>query len=225
MAMTQPHSEIPALSIRGLGKHFRSGGEDIPVLENFNLTVKPTESLALMGPSGSGKSTLLNILSGLETWSSGTITLFGDAMTSADEASWASLRRTALATVFQEANLMPALTLSENIRLRAGLAGRSRPDIAGWLDALGLRELGQRYPDQVSGGQRQRAALAMAFAMEPRLLLADEPTGSLDRRTAGTVADAMFRFQKRNQCPLILATHDPDLAARCDRTVTLGDDG
>ncbi|MBS3803051.1 MAG: ABC transporter ATP-binding protein [Oleiphilaceae bacterium] len=223
--MTQAHSENPVLLIRGLHKHFRSGSEDIPVLEDFNLTLKAGESVALMGPSGSGKSTLLNILSGLESWSSGSIVLFGETMTPSREADWTALRRTAIATVFQEANLMPALTLRENLQLRASLAGRSDPDVDGWLADLGLNGLAQRYPDQVSGGQRQRAALAMAFVMEPGLVLADEPTGSLDRRTADQVADALFRFQKRNHCPLILATHDADLGARCDRTVTPGNQG
>lgn len=223
--MTQPHTDNPVLSLRGLGKHFRSGGEDIPVLDDFNLTLEAGESVALMGPSGSGKSTLLNILSGLETWSSGSVVVFGDTMTSAQSESWTRLRRTAIATVFQEANLMPALTLAENLRLRASLAGRPEPDVDGWLSAFGLESLARRYPDQVSGGQRQRAALAMAFAMAPRLVLADEPTGSLDRRTAEQVADTMFRFQKRNHCPLILATHDPELAERCDRTLILGHGG
>lgn len=211
--------------IRGLHKHFRSAGEDVPVFEDFSLSLNADESLAVMGPSGSGKSTLLNVLSGLESWSSGSIELFGKEMSPRDDARWTSLRRSAIATVFQEANLMPALTLAENLRLRAELAGRESPDVAGWLEKLGLEGLDRRFPDQVSGGQRQRAALAMAFAMVPELILADEPTGSLDRKTAERVADAMFRFQRRNRCPLILATHDPELAERCDRTLTLNSHG
>ena len=213
------------VNIRGLHKHFRSGGEDVAVFEDFSLLLVAGESLAVMGPSGSGKSTLLNLLSGLEPWSSGTIELFGREMSSTSDDRWASLRRTAIATVFQEANLMPALSLAENVRLRAELAGRDSPDVAGWLEKLGLRDLDRRYPDQVSGGQRQRAALAMAFAMGPELILADEPTGSLDRKTAAQVADAIFRFQGEKGCPMILATHDPDLAERCDRSLTLNNRG
>lgn len=211
----------PVVSIEALDKHFRSGGETVPVFRDFSLALADGESLALMGPSGSGKSTLLNLLSGLDHWSSGRIRLFGETMAAGDDSRWSELRRRAIATVFQEANLMPALTLAENIRLRARLARRDHPDTEGWLKDLGLAGLGDRYPDQVSGGQRQRAALAMAFAMAPRLILADEPTGSLDRRTASRVADTLFHFQQRYRCPMILATHDPELGERCGRTVIL----
>lgn len=215
----------PVVSIEALAKQFRSGGETVTVFRKLDLTLGEGESLALMGPSGSGKSTLLNLLSGLDTWSAGQIRLFGEPLTGADEARWSELRRDAIATVFQEANLMPAMTLAENLRLRAGLAGRELPDAETWLRDLGLAGLGNRYPDQVSGGQRQRAALAMAFAMQPRLILADEPTGSLDRRTAARVADTLFRFQRQYRCPLILATHDPELAERCDRCFSLDQQG
>jgi putative ABC transport system ATP-binding protein len=127
-----------------------------------------------------------------------------------------------MASVFQEANLMPTLTLAENVQLRASLAGRDDCDGSRWLADLGLAGLENRYPDQVSGGQRQRAALAMAFGMSPALILADEPTGSLDRQTADQVADYLFAFQRQTGCPLLLATHDTDLAERCDSTLTLG---
>lgn len=211
----------PVIRIEGLRKHFRSGGEDVAVFDGFDLSLLSGESLALVGRSGSGKSTLLNILSGLERWSAGNVTLFGDTLP-ADSARWSELRRSAIATVFQEANLMPALTLLENVRLRADIAGHADADAMGWLERLGIGPLAARYPDQVSGGQRQRAALAMAFAMQPRLLLADEPTGSLDGHTAAEVADVLFAFQQAQGCPLILATHDPTLAGRCDHTLRLG---
>ncbi|MEQ5836797.1 ABC transporter ATP-binding protein [Marinobacter sp. NFXS9] len=211
----------PVIRVEGLRKHFRSGGEDVAVFDGFDLSLLSGESLALVGRSGSGKSTLLNILSGLERWSAGNVTLFGDTLP-ADSARWSELRRSAIATVFQEANLMPALTLLENVRLRADIAGHADADAMGWLERLGIGPLAARYPDQVSGGQRQRAALAMAFAMQPRLLLADEPTGSLDGHTAAEVADVLFAFQQAQGCPLILATHDPTLAGRCDHTLRLG---
>ncbi|TBW57914.1 ATP-binding cassette domain-containing protein [Marinobacter halodurans] len=215
------HAESPVVQIDGLRKHFRSGGEDIAVFDNFGLTLASGQSLALVGRSGSGKSTLLNMLSGLEGWSAGSITLFGESLAAAS-ARWSELRRCAIATVFQEANLMPALTLLENVRLRADIAGRDGADAKDWLDRLGIGSLAARYPDQVSGGQRQRAALAMVFGMQPRLLLADEPTGSLDGHTAADVADVLFEFQRAQGCPMILATHDPALAKRCDHTVSLG---
>lgn len=221
--MNEPPSNPRAssvLRIEALNKHFRAGGEAIDVLVGLDLTLDPGQTLALMGPSGSGKSTLLNIISGLEPWDHGQLALFGQSLSPGDSR-WAGLRRQAIATVFQEANLMPALSLADNIRLRASLAGQSRPDVAGWLERLGLTGLAERFPDQVSGGQRQRVALAMAFAMEPRLILADEPTGSLDRHTAEQVADTLFRFRQQTGCPMILATHDPALADRCDHTLTL----
>ncbi len=218
--MTSTRNHSPVLRITALRKHFRAAGETIEVLAGLDLGLQPEETLALMGPSGSGKSTLLNIISGLESWDQGEVELFGQVLSSGDRR-WTNLRREAIATVFQEANLMPALSLADNIRLRASLAGRTRTDVAGWLDRLGLSGLAGRFPDQVSGGQRQRVALAMAFAMEPRLILADEPTGSLDRHTAEQVADTLFAFRRQTGCPMILATHDPALASRCDHTVTL----
>lgn len=219
--MTEQPTQTPVLRLCALRKHFRTGGETIDVLSGLNLELQAGATLALMGPSGSGKSTLLNIISGLESWDRGDVELFGLALSPGDQR-WTDLRREAIATVFQEANLMPALSLADNIRLRASLAGHAHADAAGWLDRLGLSGLAGRFPDQVSGGQRQRVALAMAFAMEPRLILADEPTGSLDRHTAEQVADTLFAFRRQTGCPMILATHDPALAARCDHTVTLG---
>lgn len=207
------------LRVVALDKRFRAAGESIDVLSGLNLQLAAGQTLALMGPSGSGKSTLLNIISGLESWDQGQVELFGQLLPPGDR-QWTDLRRRAIATVFQEANLMPALSLADNVRLRASLAGQPRPDVGGWLERLGLSGLAERFPDQVSGGQRQRVALAMAFAMKPQLILADEPTGSLDRHTAEQVADTLFRFRQQTGCPMILATHDPTLAARCDQTFT-----
>lgn len=218
--MTVSLTHSPVLRISALHKNFQAADETIEVLSAFDLGLKAGETLALMGPSGSGKSTLLNIISGLESWDQGEVELFGQALSPGDQR-WTDLRRKAIATVFQEANLMPALSLADNIRLRASLAGRNRADVSAWLDRLGLGGLAGRFPDQVSGGQRQRVALAMAFAMEPRLILADEPTGSLDRHTAEQVADTLFAFRRQTGCPMILATHDPALAGRCDHTLTL----
>lgn len=208
--------------VENLHKRFRSGGETVAVFDGLDLTLTQGASLALMGRSGSGKSTLLNLLSGLERWERGNLQLFGENLSVGDARRWSDLRRQRIATVFQEANLMPAMTLAENVQLRADLAGRPRIDASGWLERLGVGRLADRYPDQVSGGQRQRAALAMAFAMEPALLLADEPTGSLDVQTASDVADVLFAFQRELGCPMILATHDSRLAERCDQIFSLG---
>ncbi|PVY79029.1 putative ABC transport system ATP-binding protein [Tamilnaduibacter salinus] len=214
------------LSVRGLCKAYRSGDDRVTILNDFDLSLSDGEAVALTGRSGSGKSTLIHLLCGLAVPDGGRIRLFGEAMpATADDELWATQRRQRVATVFQDTNLLPTLTVSENIRFRASLADRPAPDVAGWLRALGLQGLADRYPDQVSGGQRQRAAIAVAFAMRPELLLADEPTGSLDRHTASAVADELFRFQRDTGCPMLLATHDQALAERCERIVPLTSEG
>lgn len=210
--------------VEHLGKSFGAGAETVPVLVDLSFSLGEGESLALVGPSGSGKSTLLNMLCGLESADRGRLTLLGQDLASLTPEAIARLRREQVGVVFQDSNLMPAMTLAENLQLRAWLAlGRSLAavEVAQWLDRLGLAGLEQRYPDQVSGGQRQRAALAMVFAMEPALILADEPTGSLDLHTAARVADELFGWQQQRHCSLILATHDLTLAARCDRQLDL----
>lgn len=219
----------PVLSALGLNKQFRSGDEPVPVLVDLSLHLEAGESLALTGRSGSGKSTLLNILCGLEKPDSGVVQVLGKSFEapateagSKTEARWGELRRQRIGVVFQEANLMPALSLLDNVRFRARLAGQPEEDCQDWLERLGIGELADRFPDQVSGGQRQRAALAMVFAMKPALILADEPTGSLDRHTAEAVIGQLFELQARHSCGLILATHDPDLATRCSQHLDLG---
>lgn len=217
------------LIARGLNKQFRSGNQPVAVLSNLALHLERGESLALTGRSGSGKSTLLNILCGLEKPDSGRVQVQDEVfdsrvpeVASQVEARWASLRRQRIGVVFQDANLMPALSLLDNVRLRARLAGQSGADCQDWLERLGIGELTGRYPDQVSGGQRQRAALAMVFAMKPALILADEPTGSLDCHTAEDVIRQLFDLQARHGCGLILATHDAELAIRCNHRLDLG---
>lgn len=216
------------LSIRDLNKAFPSGNQQVVVLRALSLSLARGESLALTGRSGSGKSTLLNLLCGLEWPDAGTIRVLDEQFDSGVRARgradtrWGELRRRRVGVVFQETNLMPALSLLDNVRLRCRLAGQPEEPGRDWLERLGIGDLADRYPDQVSGGQRQRAALAMVFAMKPDLILADEPTGSLDRRTAEAVAEVLFDLQSRHGCGLILATHDVELAARCDRTLDLG---
>ena len=170
------------LSARGLNKQFRSGNEPVPVLRGLSLDLERGQSLALTGRSGSGKSTLLNILCGLEKPDSGVVQVLGETFDarsteaeSKSERRWGTLRRQQIGVVFQEANLMPALSLLDNVRFRARLAGQSEDGCQDWLERLGIGDLADRYPDQVSGGQRQRAALAMVFAMKPALILAAEP--------------------------------------------------
>lgn len=214
-----------SVKVSALRKSYDTGAESVTVFAGLSLQLEPGESLALTGPSGSGKSTLLNILCGLESVDGGDIHVLGTNGVDLTDDRWAELRRQRIAVVFQDSNLMPALTLEENLKLRADLAGRSFGPVRGWLKRLGLEGLEKRYPDQVSGGQRQRAALAMVFVMGPDLVLADEPTGSLDRHTAGEVADALFHWQRTQGCGLVLATHDLALADRCDQRLDLAGGG
>lgn len=219
----------PVLAVEGLSKGFTSGEQRVAVLGGLSLSVGPGESLAVIGRSGSGKSTLLNLLCGLEIPDKGTITVAGESFDGSGnsdfDARWAELRRRSIGVVFQDANLMPALSLVENVRLRAHLAGHGAGRERSWLERLGVGAEADRYPDQVSGGQAQRAALAMVFAMTPALILADEPTGSLDRHTADAVADCLFAMQRDTGCALVLATHDSELAARCDQLLDLSGAG
>ncbi|MDY6814956.1 MAG: ATP-binding cassette domain-containing protein [Pseudomonadota bacterium] len=218
----------PVLEARELSKTFASGAERIAVFSGLSVSLDAGQSLALMGRSGSGKSTLLNLFCGLERPDNGVITLLGERFDYREagasgqrEKRWARLRRRRIGVMFQEANLMPALSLLDNVRLRARLAEQPLEQCQAWLERLGIGELAERYPDQVSGGQRQRAALAMVFAMTPDLILADEPTGSLDGRTAEEVTTELFRLQAQTGVALILATHDPELAGQCRKTLDL----
>lgn len=214
----------PVLTVEGLSKGYISGRQRVSVLADLSLSVCSGESLAVVGRSGSGKSTLLNLLCGLQTLDNGRIAVAGESFVAAgegDEVRWAELRRRTIGVVFQDVNLMPALSLQDNVRLRTHLAGRAAGGERGWLERLGVGAEADRYPDQVSGGQAQRAALAMVFAMAPALILADEPTGSLDRHTADEVADCLFTVQQQTGCALVLATHDRELASRCDHLLDL----
>lgn len=211
-----------------LFKRFPSGADTVEVIEGLSFQVPAGESMAIVGRSGSGKSTLLNMLCGLEVPDAGVISVDGHGFDGSGAAAdissqWAALRQQAIGVVFQDANLMPAMTLLENVQLRASLAGRTPGEAMDWLATLGVASEAHRYPDQVSGGQRQRAALAMVFAMHPALILADEPTGSLDLHTAADVTDRLFEVQRDTGCTLLLATHDTALADRCHRRLDLGD--
>ncbi len=219
----------PLISVQSLQKTYLSGGQRITALGSLSFDLSPGESLSLVGRSGSGKSTLLNILCGLQSADRGELQVLGHRFPGSQsedtESLWAGLRRQRLGVVFQDANLMPALTLLESIQLRCHLANTPADQAQTWLDKLGIGELGNRYPDQVSGGQRQRAAIAMVFAMAPDVILADEPTGSLDKHTADAVADLLLGMQQERGCALVLATHDLALAERCDQLIDLGSAG
>ncbi|WOX05531.1 ABC transporter ATP-binding protein [Microbulbifer pacificus] len=209
------------IQARKLSKSYHNGREQICVLRGVSFALRRGEAVAVIGPSGSGKSTLLNLLNGLLAPDSGELRVFGNPHTALTEGDWAEFRRTRIATLFQDGNLIPTLTVARNIAFRAGLAGLQQHAGEALLQQLGIADTAQRYPDQLSGGQQQRAALACAFAMQPQLILADEPTGSLDYATAQRVAPLFFDAIRERAVGALIVTHNPELAERCDRILEL----
>ena len=210
------------LSIRNLFKTYRAAGEPISVLRGVDLDLAAGERVALTGESGSGKSTLLHLVAGLDAPDSGDIILDGSALGKLDDAARAALRRDRLGLVFQQFNLVPSLSVADNLNFQARLAGRHDPS---WQDELverlGLASLLKRYPEQLSGGQQQRVAIGRALAVKPLLLLADEPTGNLDEATADEVMTLTRDLVARTGCGFLMVTHSTRLAAMLDRHVTL----
>ena len=213
------------VQIRDLRLTVPSAAGPVNILRGVDLTIRQGEAVGLVGPSGSGKTSLLMVLAGLERASGGEVRLAGQDVTRMDEDALARLRRDRIGIVFQAFHLIPTMTAQENVSVPLELAGRA--DAASRaVDALRAVGLGPRLthlPGQLSGGEQQRVALARAFAAEPALLLADEPTGNLDHATGETVVDLLFTLRARFGTTLLLITHDPRLAARCDRQVHLDD--
>jgi putative ABC transport system ATP-binding protein len=210
-----------ALECRGVARSFQSGTELLTVLDGVDLAVAHGEALAIVGPSGSGKSTLLGLLAGLDRPSAGSVLIDGVPIERLSEDALALLRRDKLGFVFQSYQLLGHLTARENVLLPLEL--RRVPDrverAAQLLDSVGLAGRAHHYPSTLSGGEQQRVALARAFAAEPRILLADEPTGNLDTRTGVRVLDLLFTLKAERGTTLVLVTHDAALAARADRVV------
>ncbi|HAQ79350.1 ABC transporter ATP-binding protein [Bradyrhizobium viridifuturi] len=210
------------LRVTGLTKSYRSAGEDVAVLRGVDLNVATGESVALTGESGSGKSTLLHLIAGLDAADGGEITLAEIIVSGLNDAGRAELRRDRLGLVFQQFNLIPSLTVADNLVFQSRIAGRHD---AAWHDELverlGLKELLKRYPEQLSGGQQQRVAIGRALAPKPLLLLADEPTGNLDEDTADEVLHLARDLVARTGCGFLMVTHSARLAATLDRQVTL----
>ena len=210
------------LSVRNLTKTYRSAGEQISVLRGVSLDVAAGERVALSGESGSGKSTLLHLIAGLDAADDGEIRLDGEAVTGLSDAERATLRRDRLGLVFQQFNLIPSLSVQDNLAFQSRLAGRLDPAWqAELVERLGLAGLLKRYPEQLSGGQQQRVAIGRALAVKPLLLLADEPTGNLDEATADDVLALTNDLVARTGCGFLMVTHSARLAAMLDRRVTL----
>jgi putative ABC transport system ATP-binding protein len=195
----------------------------LTILKGISLKFEAGEAVAIVGASGSGKSTLLGLMAGLDVSSSGEIILDGHELSSLDEEERAILRGQLVGFVFQSFQLLPSLTALENVMLPIELKGdaAAKEKAVDLLDRVGLSERWHHYPNQLSGGEQQRIAIARAFATEARILFADEPTGNLDTATGAKIVDLLFDLNKAFSTTLVLVTHDERLAARCDRQVRL----
>ncbi|MBC8267578.1 MAG: ABC transporter ATP-binding protein [Rhodospirillaceae bacterium] len=215
------------LSLNGIERTFIQGKNRLEVLRGIDLDLNAGEIVALVGPSGAGKSTLLHIAGLLEKPDSGTISIAGDACADMDDDSRTQVRRHHVGFVYQYHHLLPEFTAMENIAIPQIISGISRKEArirAGeMLDWLGLTERSTHRPARLSGGEQQRVAIGRALANAPKLLLADEPTGNLDPHTAGEVFDVLIRLARGAGLAALIATHNPDLASRMDRIVTLKD--
>lgn len=224
-AATNTHT--PVMALQGVHKTYRLGQHVIPALQGVDLTVQRGELLALTGPSGSGKSTILNLCGLIDAPDCGSIALDGQVTTALAEDQRTLLRRDALGFVFQNFNLVPVMTVAENVDYPLFLTGvpaaERRERVAAQLHAVGLQDHAQHRPDALSGGQRQRVAIARALIKRPRLVIADEPTASLDSHTADQVLDLMRERCHAEGAAFVIATHDSRLTRRCDRVVALLD--
>jgi len=215
----------PLIRIRGLQKAYRRGDQEIPVLQGIDLEVGYGEFVALMGPSGSGKSTLLNLIAGIDKPSAGTIAIGGVDIATLSESELADWRAANLGFVFQFYNLMPVLTAAENVELPlllSSLSARERRErVSQMLELVQLGDRAEHYPNELSGGQQQRVAIARALATDPQLIVADEPTGDLDRHTGAEVLSLLERLVREMGKTIVMVTHDPKAAASAMRLVHL----
>jgi putative ABC transport system ATP-binding protein len=197
----------------------------VDILRGISLTVRKGETLGLVGPSGSGKSSLLMVMGGLEQATGGRVSVLGANLTRMDEDALARFRRDHMGVVFQSFHLIPTMTALENVATPLELAGDrdAFAKAAQELAAVGLGPRQDHYPAQLSGGEQQRVALARAAVARPQILLADEPTGNLDGATGSAIMDLLFGLRDRHGATLVLVTHAPELAARCDRIIRLRD--
>ncbi len=211
------------MRVAQLSKQVTTGDSALTILHDVSFTVNAGEAVAVVGASGSGKSTLLGLLAGLDTPTSGSVSISGEQLFTLDEDGRAALRARLVGFVFQSFNLLPAMTALENVMLPLELAGESgaAASAKALLERVGLGGRLTHYPKQLSGGEQQRVAIARAFATRPALLLADEPTGNLDATTGAAIIDLMFELNRERGTTLILVTHDLELSRRCGRALRL----
>ena len=206
-------------------KTVRSGPEDLTILDNVSTRIESGEFVAITGASGSGKSTMLGLVAGLDAPSSGRIVIDGDEVTSMGEDQLARLRSEKIGFVFQSFHLIPSLTALENVLIPMEILGRrdAKARAAELLEQVGLTNRGHHYPNELSGGEQQRVAIARAFSNEPKILLADEPTGNLDSKNGSHIFELMTDLHRRHDVTLILVTHDQGLAQTAQRQIVLKD--
>jgi putative ABC transport system ATP-binding protein len=210
--------------LAGVSKHYATPAGPVRAVDGISIAIEPGSSVAITGPSGCGKSTLLGLVAGLETPAAGSVTLGGEEISSLPERARAALRRRDIGLVFQSDNLQPFLTALENVALALALrGGDGYGRCVEVLDEIGLADEAGKLPDELSGGQRQRVAVARALVNQPCVVLADEPTGSLDAGNSETIVDLLRGAQHATGATLVVVTHDPDVARRLDRTVALLD--
>jgi putative ABC transport system ATP-binding protein len=219
------HSGGPLVVLEDVSLTLGSAAGPVNILRGVSLEITAGETVSLVGPSGSGKSTVMMVMGGLERPSAGRVWIDGNDLGTLDEDALARLRRDHIGIVFQAFHLIPTMTALENVALPLELGGRrdAFEAAAQGLAAVGLGHRLTHYPGQLSGGEQQRVAIARAFIAGPRLLLADEPTGNLDAATGGLVIDSLFEHQARHGTTLLLITHDPNIAERCERQIYLLD--
>ncbi len=220
--MTSP---LPAISARNLTLTLGTSDAPVEILRGIDLDIEHGSTVALLGPSGSGKSSLMAVLSGLERASSGSLQVAGQDFTRLDEDALAHARRGRIGIVLQAFHLLPTMTAQENVATPMELAGESDAQVRARaeLEAVGLGHRLDHYPQQLSGGEQQRTAIARAIAPRPQLIFADEPTGNLDAATGHEIVELLFARRAETGATLLVITHDPELAENCERVITLAD--
>ena len=213
----------PVIALKDVSLTLGTGASTVHVLKGVSLTVNRGETAGIVGPSGSGKSTLLMVLAGLEKVDAGEVSIAGKRIDGRSEDEIAAFRGRNVGIVFQSFHLIPNMTALENVAVPLELAGHADPfgAAARELAAVGLAERVMHYPGELSGGEQQRVAIARALAPQPPILIADEPTGNLDQATGKQISDLLFAKAEERGMTLLLVTHDPSLAARCDRQIAM----
>ena len=215
----------PIISLQNVSLTLKSNAGNVNIIKNISLNIDQGESIGLIGPSGSGKSSLLMLAGGLERASSGEIEILGQVITEMSEDKLSKLRRNNVGVVFQSFHLIPTLTALENVATPLEISFSKNPNKHAImaLDRVGLSHRADHYPSQLSGGEQQRVALARAYVSNPKILLADEPTGNLDEENTKAIVDLLFEIKNENDTTLFLVTHSRELAKKCDRIIKIRD--